>query len=213
MSEQKTTPRWIVQLAAGIREEWPWLVAGQLLVGLGLILPAALGWLPAGGLSGFVGCFLLVYAVLILLQQAPDEWFGQRFSGRLHAAIASSGVGFLGVFCLARFLQLELHDLIEAVGEFEFSRSQLGGIVREWLIGFSLQSLMNSISAMLWPYKMFAELGWMRAGLVLGSLWSLYRFGAWLFPELHRQIEAEEADEDDAPTASPKPPPPPAPGL
>jgi hypothetical protein len=207
MSEQ-TPPRWIVPLASGIREEWPWLVGGQLLVGLALLLPATLGWLPSEGLSGFVGCFLAVYATLILLQQAPDAWFGRRFRARLHAAIASSGVGFYGVLCLARFLQLELHDLLDAARDFEFGLGQLGGIVRDWLIGFSVQSLMNSIKAMLWPLMIFSEFGWQRAGPLMGSLWLLYRFGGWLFPELHRQIEVDEAEQSPAP---PKPPAPPVP--
>jgi hypothetical protein len=194
LSAQHRAPEWIVRLAAGVREEWPWLVAGQALIGLALVAGGVAGWLPAKGLSGFVGCFLLVHALLILLQQPQAEPFGARFQRRLHAAIASSGLGFYGVLCLSRFVQLELHDLMEAAAEFEFSRSQLGGIVRDWLIGFSVQSLMNSIEAMLWPIRMIAARGWVEAALLLSSLWCLYRFGAWLYPELHRQIEAEQAE-------------------
>lgn len=209
MSTRTPVAPWIANLAEGIREEWPWLVAGQLVVGSALLLAELTCWLPAGSSGGFVGGFLAVYAVLLLLQQSPARLLGADLRRRLHAAIASSGVGFYGVFCLTRFMQLELHDLLAAAVEFEFSGSQLGGIVREWLIGFSLQSLKNSIAAMLWPLMIFAEYGWLRAGVVLGSLWSVYRFGGFLFPELHRQIEAERAVEDREPSGPPTPPAPP----
>lgn len=220
MSGNQSTPAWIVRLAEGVREEWPWWVAGQLMIGLVLIGLGVFGVLPEDGLSGFVGCFLLVYAALILLQHPRAARIGAAAQRRLHAAVASSGVGFYGVVCLARFLQLELHDLIEGAADFEATRGQLMSILREWLIGFSMQSLMNSIEAMLWPWKLIAAHGMAQAALVFGPLWAMYRFGAWLYPELHRQIEAESEDADDdgegadrrpvageAPLAPPPPPP------
>lgn len=215
MSTGSRLPDWIQELAEGIREEWLWLVTGQLLVGLALVLMGLVGWLPAKGLAGFVGCFLLVYATLILFQHRQVDLFGDRLQRRLHAAISSSGVGFYGIACVSRFLQLELHDLLEAVAEFEVSRQQVMGMLRDLLIGFSVQSLMNSIQSFIWPVQVFASYGVFKALLVLGPLWLLYRFGAWLYPAMHREIEKDEVpdldefeDADEA-HAPPKPPPPP----
>ncbi len=210
MNSGRRRPEWIDHLAEGIREEWVWLVLGQLAVGLLLVLMGVIGWLPAKGLSGYVGCFLLVYAALILFQHREFDLLGDGLQRRLHKAISSSGVGFYGVACLSRFLQLELHDLIDAVAEFEASRQQLTGIVTEFVIGFSVQSLMNSIQSLIWPVSMFASYGLIKAASILGPLWLLYRFGAWLYPALHEQIEKDEAlSADDADEQEPPSPPPP----
>lgn len=218
--QRSTTPPWAVRMAAGIREEWAWLVGGLLLVGLVLVGLGVFGLLPEKGLSGFVGCFLAVYATLVLLQSPHSALFGAGFKRRLQQAIISSGVGFYGVVSLSRFLQLELHDVLDALREFELSQSQVKGLVRDWLIGFSMQSLMNSIEAMLWPFKMLSALGMLKAAVVFVPLWALYRLGGWVFPELAAQIEAEDdaLDEDETAEARPAPPaadalpPPPPPG-
>ena len=205
-------PPWVARLAAGVREEWPWLVGGLLLVGLALVGLGVFGVLPEEGLSGFVGCFLVVYAALVLLQSPHSALFGAGFKRRLQGAIISSGVGFYGVLTLSRFLQLELHDLLDALREFELSEQQVKGVVRDWLIGFSVESFKNSLEAMLWPFKMLSALGMVKAALVFVPLWALYRLGGWVFPELSAQIEAEDAALGldhiaDAPATPPAPPP------
>lgn len=197
MRIERRIPDWIHALAEGIREEWLWLVAGQALVGLALVSLGLAGWLPAKGLAGFVGCFLLLYATLILFQHRQIDLIGDRLQRRLHAAISSSGVGFYGVACVSRFLQLELHDLLEALAGFEASRQQVMAMARDMLIGFSVQSLMNSIQSFIWPVQVFASYGLLKAVLVLGPLWLLYRFGAWLYPAMHREIENDDALESD----------------
>lgn len=217
--QRSAAPPWAARLAAGVREEWAWLVGGLLLVGLALVGLGVTGLLPEKGLSGFVGCFLAVYATLVLLQSPHSAVFGAGLKRRLQQAIISSGVGFYGVVSLSRFLQLELHDVLDALRGFELSRAQVGGMVRDWLIGFSMQSLMNSIEAMLWPFKMLSALGMVKAAVVFVPLWALYRLGGWVFPELAAQIEAEEAALDDdevadtkpRPSAADAPPPPPPP--
>lgn len=205
---------WVSRLAAGIREEWAWLAGGLLLVGLALLSLGLFGLLPVRGLSGFVGSFLALYAVLVLLQGPHSAILGAGLKQRLQRAIVNSGVGFYGVVTLARFLQLELHDVLAALREFELTRSQMQGMLRDWLIGFSIQSLMNSIDAMLWPFKLMNAHGMVTAAIVVAPLWALYRLGGMLFPELHALIEAE-ADDDGSPPApgggAAAAPPPPAP--
>jgi hypothetical protein len=202
-------PAWVPRLAAGIREEWPYLVGGLLLIGSSLVGLGVLGLLPATGLSGFAGSFLAVYAVLLLLQSPHSGLLGERFKRRVQDAIVSSGVGFYGVVTLSRFLQLELHDVLAALREFELSRAQVQGLLRDWLIGFSMQSLMNSIEAMLWPFKMISAHGMAKAAIVFVPLWALYRLGGWVFPELAAQIEAEDGEPPAAGDGAVGPPPPP----
>ncbi|MCK7594751.1 hypothetical protein [Pseudomarimonas salicorniae] len=197
MSERGATPAWVVALGEGTREEWPLLVAGMLLVGMTLLGLGIAGLLPEEGLAGFVGCFLLVYAALMLLQHPRSQLLGDGVRKRLRSSIAQSGQGFYGLLCLGRFIQLEVHDLLEALGEFELGGQLLRSLLQDWLIGFSMESLMNFVQSVIWPVFMFSSHGMFKAGLVLAALWGLYRFGGWLFPAMQREIEAAEEDEDD----------------
>lgn len=179
-------------MVATVAQRWSALVWALAAVGGALLLLAWLGPLPRTGLSGFLGCYLLLYATLVTLQSGRLDWIGPKLRRRLGKAVISRGVGFYGCMTLARFVQLELHSLVQSVGEFEFSRSQLAGMAMEWVIGFSQESLRNSIDAFIWPARLIGDHGIAVAGLVAVGAWLLYALGARAFPDLHREIESKE---------------------
>lgn len=184
-------------LIEGVREEWHWISLGLAGIGMVLVTLSIVGVVPAKSMSGFIGCFLLLYGTLIVLQRPFFSGLGRPLQRRMHAAIASSGVGFYGVMTLARFLQLELHDVLGELADFELSQLRVRGVVMEWLIGFSVQSLMNSIDAFMWPLRLIQSHGMTGAGIVAGAAWSLYALGARVFPDVHSAIDTK-ADEADA---------------
>jgi len=185
-------------LIEGVREEWHWISLGLAGIGLVLVTLSIIGVVPAKSISGFIGCFLLLYGALIVLSRPFFSSLGRTLQARMHKAIVSSGVGFYGVMTLARFLQLELHDLLADLADFDPAQLQVRGLVMEWLIGFSVQSLMNSIDAFMWPLKLIQAHGLPGAGIVAGAAWGLYALGARVFPDVHSAIE-KDADEAGVP--------------
>ncbi len=187
-----STPAWIDGLLAGVREEWHLISSALLGIGLLLVLLSIFGAVPAKGVSAFIGCFLLLYGALIVLQRPLFSGLGRTLQQRMHAAVLSNGFGFYGVMTLARFLQLELHDLIEGLAEFDFGGNLVRELFMDWLIGFSQQSLMNSIDAFMWPVKLMTAYGMYSAGIIAGAAWLLYTLGAKVFPEVHRGLDADD---------------------
>ena len=183
---------WANTLIESVREEWAWVAMGLISVGALLVGLATIGWLPPRGLSAFVGSFLVLYATLIVLQRRAFSGIASTLGQRMRAAVISKGVGFYGVMTMARFLQLELHDLVEGLGEFAATREQVFGMAKDWLIGFSAQSIKNTVHAFLWPMKLVGDYGIFRSGIVAGSAWMLYALGARVFPDLHAGIEADK---------------------
>lgn len=182
---------------AAARRLWAWLCTALIVVGLVMLALSLPEWLEPKGLAVYIGCFLALYGGMVVLQRLPAGWLGRTLRQRLRAAVVSSGVGFYGVMTLARFLQLEVHDLLGLAVEFELSRSLVSHLIRDWLIGFSMQSLMNSIDAMMWPVMLMREYGMPVAAAVVLSTWSLYALGARTFPEVHAELEADEDELDD----------------
>lgn len=185
-------------LVEGVREEWHWISLGLAGIGLVLVTLSIVGVVPAQSMSGFIGCFLLLYGALIVLQRPFFSGLGRPLQKRMHAAIASSGVGFYGVMTLARFVQLELHDVLAELAGFDPAQLRVSGLVMDWLIGFSVQSLMNSIDAFMWPLKLMSAYGMAGAGIVVAAAWGLYWLGARVFPDVHSAIESETGEREDA---------------
>jgi len=207
------TPEWALPLVEAARRRRIWLVAGLLGTGGLLLLGSLLGPIARTDLAAFAGAYLLLYGALVGLQSGALGIAGPVLQQRLKKAVVSSGVGFYGVVTLSRFLQLELYDLIEGLAAFDATRLQVRAVIQEWLIGFSVQSLHNSISAFLWPAKLIGEYGMFRAGAAAGTAWLIYAGGARVFPEVHEALESDDHDEagddsdmpaEDAGRAAPK---------
>lgn len=193
-----STPAWAQPLVDAARGQARAIVVALLAVGALLVAMAQTGVLPREGLAGFVGGFLCLYGALVALEGGAFGGLGPALRARLRRAVVSSGVGFYGLMTLARFLQLELVDLVDAVAGFDASQGQVRALLFELATGFSMQSLMNSIDAFMWPVKLMGTYGMPIAGIVAAACWGLYALGARVFPALHAQIEAERDDDPEA---------------
>lgn len=184
-------PDWAVPLAAAARERWP--VICVLLIGSGsvIVLASLPGWLPEDSFVVHLGAFVALYGLIVALQQLPSEWGGGSLQRTLRGTLIRNGVGFYGVMTLARFLQLELHDLLDGIATFEPSRAAVMSVLKDWLIGFSADSLRNSIEAFMWPVKLMNAHGKWVAAVVVLAAWSLYTLGSRVFPEAHAALAAD----------------------
>jgi hypothetical protein len=184
----------VSNVVALLQRHWARVCAVLIGVGATLVLLALTGWLARDGLAAFVGGFLALYGSLVALQRRPPPWIGAALQSKLRATVVSSGVGFYGVMTLARLLQLELHELITSLGSLELGRGLLRQLLQQWLIGFSVESLRNTIEAFLWPVRLIRQHGMPLAAATVAATWGLYAVGARAFPDLHGAIEAAPSE-------------------
>jgi len=195
MSQTKTArplPEWTAPWVATARERWMTICIVLVATGLAVVALSVAGWLAPTGTAAHLGSFLALYGVIVALQRTPPDRLSPRLRQRLQATIVRSGVGFYGVMTLARFLQLELHDLLDAAWSFEISRDTFIGLARDWLIGFSAESLRNTIDAFMWPVRLMSAQGMPVAAVLVLAAWSLYALGARVFPEAHAADPASD---------------------
>lgn len=159
---------------------------------IALILAWRFGFSTHPEILGTCGGFLAIHVVLLALYRYSEHPLArgalQQFSHRL----VHSGVGFYGLVTLARFLQLEVDDILADLnGEWSLS---IGGFIREWVIGFSIDSLRNSIEAFQWPWKLLLRAGWPWTIGALACCWLPYALAGRLFPDLKQLLEAESGN-------------------
>jgi hypothetical protein len=193
LKQLQPLPAWTDPLVAAVREHWAIFCVALVVSGLALLLLSLAGILPPKGMTALVGSYLALYGGIIALHRLPPELAGRPLRRALHGSVLKSGVGFYGVMTLARFLQLELHDLVDGLAALELSRTMLLGLLKDWLIGFSLQSLHNTIEAFLWATRLIGEYGLPLAGAVAAACWTLYAFGARAFPGLRAMLDSGRA--------------------
>lgn len=168
-----------------LREHW----------GVGVALLAFTG-LVALGLSmtlldehadafAFFGIALLLYAFLIMSSRLPESWVGSWVAKRLDAWVESHGAGFYGLVALARFVQLEAEDAVAELLAFDLWNFDWNEQLTHHVMGFSMDSLRNLISASIWPAQVFTEWGFLPAAMILGALWGVHSLGTRIFPEAH----------------------------
>ena len=178
---------WVVTF----RRHWQPICTALLSIGLLWSLLGLLGAIRHDGAFMLFGLFLAGYSGLVLLSRLPPSVLGRRVDQRLELWVASSGTGFYGLMTAVRFAQLELAELLDVLA----SISGLGEQVKSWLweliIGFSIDSVMNSIKAFLWPFQVIQEFGLIRAGILVLPLWGLYLSGAKAFPRVHAKLDKE----------------------
>lgn len=132
-------------------------------------------WLP-----GLFGMFLIVYAAIVVAGSLPVHWISGRLDDVLDRWVRDkTGSGFYGMVALGHFAHAELHDVLDGL----FSGWDLiqGSIVHH-LIGFSMESIGNMISAFLWPFRMFSAEGAIPT-LVFGlACWAVFQVGRNFLP-------------------------------
>lgn len=181
-------PDWAAPLAATARTHWHVLCALLIGGGAAIVLASLAGWVEEAGFVAHLGVFVALYGAIVALQHLPPNWGGASLQRSLRGTLVRNGVGFYGVMTLARFLQLELHDLLDDVVTFEPSRAAVMSVLKDWLIGFSADSLRNSIEAFMWPVRLMGAHGKVAAAAGVLAAWSLYTFGSRVFPEAHAAL-------------------------
>lgn len=169
------------------------LLAGWFAVQAGasiaLILAWRFGYSTHPEILGTCGSFLAIHVVLLGLFRYSEHPLARSALQRFGARLVHSGVGFYGLMTLARFLQLEVEDILaDLAGDWSGS---LGGFIREWVIGFSIDSLRNSIEAFQWPWKLLLRTGWPWTIGALACCWLPYALAGRMFPALKQFLEAE----------------------
>lgn len=139
--------------------------------------------------------FVLTYVGVAAISLMPAP-LGEALDRMLTSRLQQSGAGLYGVIALAIFLRLEASSFAEAWASTSM-QSLVSSLLREWLIGFSLDSLMNSIQALVWPGTLISRHGWLQAGLFVLACVAVFELGKRMLPEAHRRMEDE--DEADAP--------------
>jgi hypothetical protein len=155
------------------------VMAVMFMAAAALALAALLVQGVAGDAAALVAAFLFVYAAAALVSRLPAEWGGERGRAWIGKHVADLGKGFYGVMGLAVFLLLEIDTLRANFSGPEPIRAFLSELGLNWLIGFSLDSLMNFLQALVWPVRVLDTLGTNAAlaigGLCWGILWGVSR--------------------------------------
>lgn len=142
--------------------------------------------------------FVLTYvgAASISLLPAP---LGKAVDSALDRHLSQWGAGVYGLIALSVFLPLELRSLVESLREFDSAGGDwLRDLLRDWLIGFSAESLRNMISAAIWPARAIQEAGvWGFLGF-LGACSAVFELGRRLMPEQQARLDDGDAQASSA---------------
>lgn len=141
--------------------------------------------------------FVLTYvgAASISLLPAP---LGKAVDSALDRHLSQWGAGVYGLIALSVFLPLELRSLVESLRDFDGGGDWLRGLLRDWLIGFSAESLRNMISAAIWPARAIQEAGvWGFLGF-LGACSAVFELGRRLMPEQQARLDDGDAQASSA---------------
>lgn len=134
--------------------------------------------------------FVLTYVGVAAISLMPAP-LGEALDRMLTSRLQQSGAGLYGVIALAIFLRLEASSFAEAWASTSM-QGLLRSLLQEWLIGFSLDSLMNSIQALVWPGTLISRHGWQQAGVFVLACMAVFELGKRMLPEAHRRMEDED---------------------
>lgn len=134
------------------------------------------------------GFFLMTYAVVMAASWLPPSVLSRRVDRLLERWVRNSSGGYYGVMALATFVQLELASLLDSIGGFEFAIPKVREFAIQTVVGFSMDSLMNFVWAMAWPWKLMPEHGFWAAAILVAATWGVFRVGREVLP--HTMLEA-----------------------
>ena len=141
--------------------------------------------------------FVLTYvgAATISLLPAP---LGGPIGRLLDRQLSQWGAGVYGLVGLSVFLRLEAQSFIESLQEMGEASEWAKGMLRDWLIGFSVESMNNMFAALLWPMRVIQQAGvWGLLGF-LAACSAVFELGRRLMPEQQARLEAEAPEAGDA---------------
>ncbi|MBE5316579.1 MAG: hypothetical protein H4O13_14395 [Xanthomonadales bacterium] len=143
--------------------------------------------------------FVLTYvgAATISLLPAP---LGGPIDRLLDRQLSQWGAGVYGLVGLSVFLRLEAQTFVGSLQEMGDASEWAQGLLRDWLIGFSVESMKNMIAASIWPAQVIQQGGvWGFLGF-LGACSAVFELGRRLMPEQQARLEAEAPEAGDAKT-------------
>lgn len=165
-------------------------IALLVIAALGVTLCAArpaVAPVPAGMVQLF-GAALCVYATIVALAWYPIPWLSRRLEQAFEHVLQAKQTGWYLVVALASFARAEVSSVL-AYRESEFSPQQAAlGFLKEYLTGFSLDSLMNAIWAPLWPMGMMQRHGLGPTAIFALVVYGLYALGARTLGEARIEI-------------------------
>lgn len=144
--------------------------------------------------------FVLTYvgAATISLLPAP---LGGPIDRLLDRQLSQWGAGVYGLVGISVFLRLEAQTFVGSLQGMSDVSGWAQGLLRDWLIGFSVESMKNMIAASIWPAQVIRQGGvWGFLGF-LGACSAVFELGRRLMPEQQARLEAEapEAGDVEAP--------------
>lgn len=147
--------------------------------------------------------FVLTYvgAAAISLLPAP---LGGPIDRLLDRQLSQWGAGVYGLVGLSVFLRLEAQSLIAGLQEMGAASEWAKGMLRDWLIGFSVESMKNMISATIWPARVIQQGGVWGFLAFLGACSAVFELGRRLMPE--QQARLEDSNEAAADKTTSRPP-------
>jgi hypothetical protein len=182
LERQARTARWLLPaMAAGVVAL---LLARRAGMG-GPLLEHPLLPLWASFVLTYVGCTALS------LMPAP---LGQRLDELLDRHLQSWGSGLYGVISLAVFLRLELASALESWGNVSGMDRLWRNLLWDWLVGFSMESMRNAISAVTWPLPVLREHRWQGLLAFMLACSVVFALGRRLLPERHRRLDTDAED-------------------
>jgi len=134
--------------------------------------------------------FVLTYVGCAAISLLPAP-LGRHVDRLLDQHLLRWGSGLYGVVALAVFLRLELLSFADSLREWPGGGSFWRGLFRDWLFGFSMESLRNAISGVTWPAAIVTRHGWQGLvgfGLAAAAVFGL---GRRLLPREHVRVEKE----------------------
>jgi hypothetical protein len=153
---------------------------GVVLLLAGFVLP-----LPHADLLQRGGFFLCCYAAVVSASWLRHGVISRRIDKFLDRWIKNGASGFYGMMALSIYAQLELEALLRSIAEFDPSGHWLRDALMQSVTGFSMASLKNFISAMVWPATLFGQKGGSGIAplLLLAGCWAAYEFGRRVLPQ------------------------------
>lgn len=155
------------------------LFAGGILVFVvGLLLEARYATLVER-----VGVFCAVYAILVAASWLPPSVLSKRVDDALEKWVRGSATGYYGMMAFATFTHLEIQSVFDSIAEFELSMSSLIQAPMKWIIGVSVDSIMNFVWGFAWPGNLFqSRASAIGPALVVAITWGVFALGSKVLP-------------------------------
>lgn len=127
---------------------------------------------------GLFGVFLGVYAAVVAAGALPHQIVAERLDRLLDRWVRDkTGKGFYGMVALTVLAWQELDSLVEFVDPGAAAREMIKSQMIQRIIGFSIDTLMHTIHASIWPMWLFRELGLPTMALFMAACWAVFTYG------------------------------------